>query len=62
MNLFILMGLTKCTLKRKNNLCIIINIDQKYAEGLYGYEKICCYGIAFFRKQAKVKLLAGSSS
>ena len=37
-------------------------IDEKYAEGLYGYEKICCYGIAFFRKQAKVKLLAGSSS
>ena len=36
--------------------------DQKYAEGLYGYEKICCYGIAFFQKQAKVKLLGGSSS
>ena len=30
-----------------------------YAEGLYGYEKICCYGIAFFQKQAKVKLLSG---
>ncbi len=62
MNLFILMGLTKCSLKRKNNQGIIMNIDQKYAEGLYGYEKILCYGIAFFRKQAKVKLLAGSSS
>ena len=34
-------------------------IDEKYAEGLYGYEKICCYGIAFFQKQAKVKLLSG---
>ena len=34
-------------------------IDEKYAEGLYGYEKILCYGIAFFQKQAKVKLLAG---
>ncbi len=31
-------------------------ITEKYAEGLYGYEKILCYGIAFFRKQAKVKL------
>ena len=29
---------------------------QKYAEGLYGYEQIYCYGISFFRKQAKVKL------
>lgn len=28
---------------------------QKYAEGLYGYEQIFCYGIAFFQKQAKVK-------
>jgi len=38
-------------------------IDQiirgKYAEGFYGYEQILCYGIAFFQKQAKVKLLAG---
>ena len=31
-------------------------VDEKYAEGLYGYEQILCYGIAFFRKQAKVKL------
>ena len=30
---------------------------EKYAEGLYGYEQILCYGVAFFRKQAKVKLL-----
>lgn len=62
MNLFILMGLTKCTLERKNDQGIIMNIDQKYAEGFYGCEKICCYGISFFQKQAKVKLLAGSSS
>ncbi len=38
-------------------------IDQiirgKYAEGFYGYEQILCYGIAFFQKQAKVKLQAG---
>ena|GEM_PF-6570349 len=34
-------------------------ITGKYAEGLYGYEQILCYGIAFFKKQAKVKLLSG---
>ena len=28
---------------------------QKYAEGLYGYEQIFCYGIAFFQKKARVK-------
>ena len=32
--------------------------DEKYAEGLYGYAQILCYGIAFFQKQAKVKLAA----
>ncbi len=32
-------------------------IDEKYAEGLYGYDQILCYGVAFFQKQAKVKLL-----
>lgn len=32
-------------------------IDEKYAEGLYGYSQILCYGIAFFQKQAKVKKL-----
>lgn len=36
-------------------------IDQivagKYAEGLYGYTQIFCYGISFFQKQAKVKRL-----
>lgn len=35
-------------------------IDQittkKYAEGLYGYEQILCYGVAFYQKQAMVKL------
>ena len=30
---------------------------EKYAEGLYGYETVLCYGVAFFQKQAKVKLL-----
>ena len=33
-------------------------IDKKYAEGIDGYEQILCYGVAFFQKQAKVKLLA----
>ena len=32
-------------------------IDEKYAEGLDGYEQILCYGVSFFQKQAKVKLL-----
>ena len=32
-------------------------LTEKYAEGLYGYEQILCYGMAFFQKQAKVKLL-----
>ncbi len=32
-------------------------VTQKYAEDLREYEKICCYGDAFFQKQAKVKLL-----
>ena len=32
-------------------------VDEKYAEGLDGYEQILCYGVAFFQKQAKVKLL-----
>ena len=31
--------------------------DEKYAEGIDGYEQILCYGAAFFQKQAKVKLL-----
>lgn len=34
-------------------------IMGKYAEGLYGYTKIFCYGISFFQKQAKVKKLTG---
>ena len=32
-------------------------LTEKYAEGLYGYEQILCCGMAFFQKQAKVKLL-----
>ena len=32
-------------------------ITEKYAEGLYGYKQVFCYGVAFFQKQAKVKLL-----
>lgn len=30
-------------------------LTGKYAEGLYGYRQILCYGISFFQKQAKVK-------
>lgn len=33
-------------------------LTGKYAEGLYGYVQILCYGMAFFQKQAKVKLLS----
>ena len=33
------------------------NLSKKYAEGLYGYTQIFCYGIAFFQKQARVKRL-----
>ena len=29
--------------------------EKKYAEGLYGYEQILCYGVAFCQKQAVVK-------
>ena len=32
-------------------------VDEMYAEGLNGYEQILCYGVAFFQKQAQVKLL-----
>ena len=34
-------------------------VTEEYAKGLYGYNQILCYGIAFFQKQAKVKLLTG---
>ena len=32
-------------------------VDEKYAEGIDGYEQILCYGVAFFQKQAKIKLM-----
>ena len=31
-------------------------IQEKYAEGLKGYEKIICYGAAFFQKQVRLRL------
>ncbi len=31
-------------------------VDEKYAEGIDGYGKILCYGVAFFQKQAKVNI------
>ena len=30
-------------------------LSKRYAEGLYGYTQILCYGIAFFQKEARVK-------
>ena len=30
-------------------------IDKRYADGMYGYEQILCYGVAFYQKRAKVK-------
>ncbi len=32
-------------------------VTEKYADGLYGYEQILCYGVAFYQKQAMVKLV-----
>ena len=32
-------------------------VAGKYAEGIYGYRQVLCYGVAFFQKQARVKLL-----
>ena len=32
-------------------------VDERYAEGIDGYEQVLAYGVAFFQKQAKVKLL-----
>ncbi|MBQ7529605.1 AAA family ATPase, partial [bacterium] len=32
-------------------------VAGRYAEGLYGYEQILCCGMAFYQKQAKVKVL-----
>ena len=34
-------------------------VKNKYADGIFGYEQILCYGVAFFQKQAKIKLLTG---
>lgn len=28
---------------------------ERYAEGLYGYRQILCYGVAFYKEQARVK-------
>ena len=32
-------------------------VTKKYAEGLYGYEQVLCYGTSFFQKQARVRRL-----
>ena len=44
-------------LDRDCNKAIKQIVDEKYGEGLYGYNQILCYGAAFYQKQAKVKLL-----
>ena len=44
-------------LEKDCNKAIKQIIDEKYAEGIPGYEQILCYGVAFFQKQASVKLL-----
>ena len=44
-------------LEKDCNKAIKQIIDEKYAEGIPGYEQILCYGVAFFQKQARVKLL-----
>ena len=31
--------------------------DEKYAKGIEGYEQILCYGVSFFQKKAKIKLI-----
>ena len=31
--------------------------NRRYASDLYGFAEVLCYGVAFFQKQAKVKLL-----
>ena len=36
---------------------LVTHFNEKYAEGLEDYNHILCYGISFFRKQAKVKLM-----
>ena len=33
-------------------------LNEKYAEAVKGYEQVFCYGVAFFQKQAKVKLMS----
>ena len=35
-------------------------VTKKYAEGLYGYEQVLCYGISFFQKQARVQAANGT--
>ena len=30
---------------------------EKYLQGIKGYEQVLCYGVAFYQKQAKVKLM-----
>ena len=48
---------SKADLSRDCDRAIKQIIDEKYAEGIDGYEQILCYGVAFFRKQAMIKLM-----
>lgn len=47
----------ECELDKDCDKALKQIVDEKYAEGIDGYEQILCYGVAFFQKQAKVKLL-----
>jgi len=47
----------KASLSRDCDKAIKQIIDERYAEGIEGYEQILCYGVAFFQKQAMIKLM-----
>ena len=47
----------KASLGRDCDIAIKQIIDERYAEGIEGYEQILCYGVAFFQKQAMIKLM-----
>jgi hypothetical protein len=47
----------KASLGRDCDKAIKQIIDERYAEGIEGYEQILCYGVAFFQKQAVIKLM-----
>ena len=48
---------TKADLDKDCDTALKQITDKKYGEGIDGYEQILMYGVAFFQKEAKVKLL-----